>query len=95
MTHPGGNHEAHRQYFRTVRGRDVRAQLSLALWLRKERNIRTASLLGAPFWLIYNLRNCAYGSAVGNVITFLSIAVAIVRYDLLKKEKPQDANEKT
>ena len=58
---------------------------TLALWLRKERNIRIVSLLGAPFWLAYNLLNAAYGSAVGNVITLVSITAAIIRYDVLGK----------
>ena len=61
---------------------------TLALWLRRERHIRLASLAGAPFWLFYNLKSAAYGSAVGNVITLISLSVAIVRYDVLKKEKP-------
>ena len=54
-----------------------------ALWLQQERNIRIVSLLGAPFWLVYNLINMAYGSCVGNVITLISISVAILRYDIL------------
>ena len=44
-------------------------------------------LLGAPFWLVYNMMSAAYGSVVGNVFTLVSITVAIVRYDILKKEK--------
>ena len=58
---------------------------TLALWPVKESKIRTLSLLGAPFWLAYNLLSSAYGSAVGNVITLVSITVAILRYDVLKK----------
>ncbi len=59
---------------------------TLALWLKKEKNIRIVSLFGAPFWLAYNLLSGAYGSGVGNVITLVSIAVAIIRYDVMKKE---------
>ena len=59
---------------------------TLALWLKKESNIRVVSLLGAPFWLAYNMVSGAYGSAVGNVITLVSITLAIVRYDVLKRE---------
>ena len=63
---------------------------TLALWLKKERNIRIVSLLGAPFWLAYNLMNVAYGSAIGNVITLVSISVAIARYDIMgQKRKPE------
>ena len=60
---------------------------TLALWLKKEKRIRFVSLLGAPFWLAYNILCGAYGSAVGNVITLVSITVAIIRYDVLKREK--------
>lgn len=68
---------------------------TLALWLKKERHIRIVSLLGAPFWLVYNVLSAAYGSAVGNVITLVSITVAIVRYDLFKKEKDSALSEKS
>lgn len=57
-----------------------------ALWLKNENKILWLSLLGAPFWLVYNLLNNAYGSAVGNVITLVSITVALVRYYSLKEK---------
>ena len=60
---------------------------TLGLWLKNEKHIRIVSLLGAPFWLAYNILCRAYGSSIGNVITLISILVAIVRYDILKKEK--------
>ena len=60
---------------------------TLALWFRRERHIRVFSLAGAPFWLAYNLYSAAYGSAIGNVITLVSITVAILRYDILKRER--------
>ena len=66
---------------------------TLALWLKKEKNIRIVSLLGAPFWLLYNLKSEAYGSVVGNVITLVSISVAILRYDVLKKETRPNESE--
>ena len=59
---------------------------TLALWMQKERRIRAFSLLGAPFWLAYNLLSGAYASALGNVFTLVSITVAIVRYDILKQK---------
>ena len=60
---------------------------TLALWLKKENHIRAASLLGAPFWLAYNLYCTAYGSAIGNVITLLSLSIAIFRYDIPWRKK--------
>ena len=61
----------------------------LALWLKKEKHIRLLSLLGAPCWMAFNIKNGAYGSVVGNVITLVSLTVAILRYDILKKEKKE------
>ncbi len=58
-----------------------------AFWLSDEKKIRIVSLLGSPFWLVYNFVMMAYGSAVGDVLTIISISTAIVRYDILKKEK--------
>ena len=57
-----------------------------ALWLTKERQIRFVSFFGAPFWLAYNLVSAAYGSAVGNVMTMVSIGIAIVRYDIIRRK---------
>ena len=59
---------------------------TLALWLKKERNIRIVSWFGAPFWLAYNLLSGAYASAAGNIFTLISITIAMLRYDLFKKE---------
>ena len=61
-----------------------------AFWLTKEKTIRIVSFLGAPFWLVYNIANGAFGSAVGSALSIASIGVAILRYDVIpviKKEK--------
>ena len=58
-----------------------------AFWLTKERNIRIVSFLGSPFWLVYNLYSYAYGSAVGDVMTMVSIVTAMIRYKDFKKTK--------
>ena len=59
----------------------------LALWLTKEKNIRILSLLAAPFWLLYNFANSAYGSVVGNVLGMISIVIAMARLDFKPKTK--------
>ncbi len=51
-----------------------------ALWLTDERAIRWVSLFAAPFWFIYNFLSGAYGSAIGNIFTILSILIAMMRY---------------
>lgn len=58
-----------------------------ALWLTREKHIRFFSLTSLPFWLYYNLRCGAYGSALGNILAMISIALAMLRYDLPLKDK--------
>ena len=57
-----------------------------AFWLRDERTIRRISLLGSPFWFVYNLFSRAYGSAVGDLLTIGSIVIAMVKYRKTDKE---------
>ena len=57
-----------------------------AFWLTKERDIRLVSLLGSPFWFTYNVYSHAYGSSLGDVMTFVSIVTAMIRYKDLKKK---------
>lgn len=53
-----------------------------ALWMTNEKHIRFMSFFGAPCWLVYNIVTFAYGSAIGNIITMVSIIIAILRYDI-------------
>ena len=64
-----------------------------AFWLEKEKHIRLVSLLGSPFWLVFNLTSGAYGSAIGDTLSIVSILVAILRYDILNKNKGEIKNE--
>lgn len=57
-----------------------------ALWLSSEKAIRWVSLFGAPFWFAYNLLSKAYGSAMGNILTIISIIIALIRYKNLDNE---------
>lgn len=56
-----------------------------AFWLDDEKTVRRLSLLGSPFWLAYNLVSAAYGSAVGDILSMVSIIIAMFRYDAKKK----------
>lgn len=60
-----------------------------SLLFSKEKNIRIFSLAGQPFWLIYNAHFSAWSSVVGNVITIISIIVALIRYDIIGKKKQE------
>ncbi len=58
-----------------------------AFWITNEKIIRRISLLGSPFWLVYNLASHAYGSALGDLLTMASIIIAMIKYrDKSKKE---------
>ena len=58
-----------------------------AFWLTDEKKIRAMSFLGSPFWFAYNLHSRAFGSSIGDILTMISIAVAIIRYDIKKTDK--------
>ena len=58
-----------------------------AFWISDEKIIRRVSLLGSPFWFVYNFLSRAYGSAVGDLLTMGSIVIAMVRHREKKNEK--------
>lgn len=58
-----------------------------AFWISNEKIIRRVSLLGSPFWFIYNFLSKAYGSAVGDILTMVSIIIAMIKYRNLQEEK--------
>lgn len=57
-----------------------------AFWISDEKMIRRVSLIGSPFWFVYNFASRAYGSAVGDVLSMCSIVIAMIRYKNVKKE---------
>ena len=58
-----------------------------AFWIDNERIIRIVSILGCPFWLVYNFVSGAFGSCIGDILSMVSIGVAMLRYDILPKIK--------
>lgn len=57
-----------------------------AFWINHEKIIRCVSLVGSPFWFVYNLLSHAYGSAIGDVLTMCSILIAMIRYKASNNE---------
>ena len=51
-----------------------------AFWISSEKIIRRVSLLGSPFWFVYNFLSRAYGSAIGDILTICSIVIAMIKY---------------
>ena len=60
-----------------------------AFWISDERIIRRVSLLGSPFWFVYNFVSLAYFSAVGDLLTMLSIVIAMIKYRKQNTEKEE------
>ena len=65
-----------------------------AFWISNEKTVRRLSLIGSPFWLAYNLISKAYGSSIGDVLSMISIIIAMFRYDFGKKEASKEENDK-
>ena len=51
-----------------------------AFWITEEKTIRRVSLLGSPFWFIYNFLSRAYGSSVGDILSMVSIISAMIKF---------------
>ena len=64
-----------------------------AFWIDDEKRIRLISLLGCPFWLVYNISSGAYGSCIGDVLSMVSIIVSMMRYDIMPKFKSRKENQ--
>lgn len=62
-----------------------------AFWVSDEKIIRRVSLLGSPFWFVYNFLSYAYGSAIGDLLTMGSIVLAMYRH----REKKSAGMENT
>ena len=60
-----------------------------AFWITNEKIIRRISLLGSPFWLVYNVASRAYGSAIGDALTIGSIIIAMIKFRGLNNKKPE------
>ncbi len=58
-----------------------------AFWMDDEKKIRRVSLLGSPFWFAYNLISGAIGSSIGDLLSMVSILIAMFRYDFKRKTK--------
>ena len=58
-----------------------------ALWFKREKYIRIVSMIGCPFWFTYNFVSGAYGSCVGDLLAFVFLLIAFVRYNVIKKEE--------
>ena len=55
-----------------------------AFWLNNEKIIRIISFVGSPVWWLYNFLSGAYPSCIGDILSMVSLAVSMYRYDYKK-----------
>ena len=63
-----------------------------AFWMNDEKKIRLVSFAGSPFWFVYNFASQAYGSSVGDLLSMVSIVIAMIKY---RNIKTQDSEKET
>lgn len=67
---------------------------TLSIIQKKEKNIRIVRLSNAMCWLIYDIVVKSYATSVGDILTTTSTIIAIIRYDVLNKNKIKEGEEK-
>jgi hypothetical protein len=60
---------------------------SFVLWSKKPRFIRFFSAPGCACWLVFNYLSGSYAGVLTEILDLVSIAAAILRYDVLKRGK--------
>lgn len=56
--------------------------------LKKPSNVRKLFLASIPFWFAYNIITKAWPGLISGVFAFTSLAIAFVRFDILKQQDP-------
>lgn len=60
---------------------------TVSYWMKNETKIRLITFPSSPCWLVYNIIVGSVAGIVTECIVMTSLIIAIVRYDILKKEK--------
>jgi len=64
---------------------------TIGLWMKSTTRIRFINLFPHPFWFTYNLLKNSWAGTLTEILVFLSIVVAIFRYDrnrLIRRSNP-------
>lgn len=62
---------------------------SISVWVDKPRYIRILSIIPSPMWLTYNIINHSIPGTITEIFVMTSIAISIIRYDILKKSEKE------
>ncbi len=60
---------------------------TVSYWLKNETKIRLVTFPSSPCWLVYDLITGSVSGVITEIFVMSSLIIAIVRYDVLKKEK--------
>lgn len=54
-------------------------------WTLKPKTIRFLTLIPRPMWFIYDITVHSYPGLIGETVTFVSVLIGIIRFDILHK----------
>jgi hypothetical protein len=57
-----------------------------ASWSLKPKQIRYLTLIPRPMWMVYDASVSSYPGLIGEIVTFVSVVIGIIRFDILKKQ---------
>ncbi len=60
---------------------------TVAFWIKNPKYVRMTAFPSSPLWLVYNIRCEAFGGAITEVINMISIIIAMIRLDFIKKKQ--------
>lgn len=60
---------------------------TISYWMKNETKIRFITFPSSPCWLVYNIITGSVAGIVTECIVMSSLIIAIIRYDVLKKDK--------
>ncbi len=66
---------------------------TISYWMKNETKIRIITFPSSPCWLVFNIITASVAGVVTECIVMSSLIIAIIRYDVLKKDKKEKQNE--
>ena len=66
---------------------------TVSFYLGRAKAVRFLGIINSPLWLTYNIVNFTLGGIITESISLVSIVLGIIRYDLKKKENPNEKAE--
>ncbi len=60
---------------------------TVSYWMKNETKIRLITFPSSPCWLVFNIITGSVAGIVTECVVMSSLIIAIVRYDILKKDK--------